>query len=111
MCRNHAPQLVDAMVSHEKAAAGLQEELVELGRKQISIRQEQVRDARKNLLNAQLATLREAHERGLVSDDVLELLTKELAEEQIRFSEQEHTTQEAETQSQEQPPPPPEEPE
>ena len=96
---------------HEKAAAGLQEELVELGRKQISIRQEQVRDARKNLLNAQLATLREAHERGLVSDDVLELLTKELAEEQIRFSEQEHTTQEAETQSQEQPPPPPEEPE
>ena len=81
---------------HEEAMLRLQEEVKELGTKQISIRQEQVRDARKNLMTAQLATLREAYERGLISDAVLEILTKELAEEQIQMAREEDPDHDAE---------------
>lgn len=65
-------------------AEKLQQELSELGRQQVSIRQEQIRDARKNVMTSQMASLREAYERGLISDSVRDSLIKELAEEQLQ---------------------------
>jgi CPA1 family monovalent cation:H+ antiporter len=63
--------------------AELQEELAEIPSRQPTIRSEQLRDGRKVMATAQVAALREAHEKGLISSEIQEELVSELAAVQI----------------------------
>lgn len=95
MRANHsiAPDVYDELADpHKKSSEDLQQELIELGRQQTTIRQEQIRDAKKNIMTAQLTTLNDAHTRALISDDVKHKLVRALADEQIRVLEEcDHT--------------------
>lgn len=68
---------------YEKNVELLQGELAALGNQWNSIREEQVRDARKVMSTAQMAALKQAYERGLISTDVKDVLLAELSGSQL----------------------------
>ncbi len=88
----------------EESLAVLQVELAELSRREVNIRREQLRDAHRVMTTAQMAALREAYERGLISTDVRDSLLMELAEAQVRDSQEAHG---GETPPEQGPPPEP----
>lgn len=74
--------------SLEAEVRDLKGELSQIALRQREIHAEQVRDARKAMMAAQMAALHNAYERGLISADVREQKLAELAEAQTRAGEE-----------------------
>lgn len=91
----HASHAIGSSVHAELSApyqeilAQLQVELAEMSSQYGSIRREQIRDARKVMRTAQVAALRQAYEKGLISTDIKNHLIVELAESQVKDGENE----------------------
>ncbi|MCA9791579.1 MAG: Na+/H+ antiporter [Candidatus Eremiobacteraeota bacterium] len=72
---------------HRHSMETLQQELKELGRTDQDIRDEQVQDAMRNVLAAQIAAVQDALTRGLISDDAASTLMQRLAQTESHIHE------------------------
>ncbi len=73
----------ELLLPHQQALKELEKKLDQLGATDTNIRDEVLRDAARNVLAAQVSCLHDAHQRGLISDQILEKLIAELAKRQL----------------------------
>lgn len=72
---------------HKEAITMLETQLKEMGREDETIRDEQVQDAARNVLAAQVSAVRDAYTRGLISDDAMEQIMANLSEQEVAIDD------------------------